>query len=318
MLTAFYLLIGFAALYFGAEWLVRGSASLALRLGLAPLLVGLTVVAWGTSTPELIVSTVAAVKGQGAVAIGNAVGSNILNVGLILGLTAVLSPLRVQSQLVKFDTPVMIGATVFFIVLFRDGRIETLEAVMLFALFAAYTVVNVRMARRQSGHAVPALAEDLARGLPAGAGAKWKDPALIVLGLATLTLGSHFFVKGAVDLARSLGVTEAVIGLTIVAAGTSLPELASSVVAARRNQADIAIGNLIGSNTYNLLANLGVAGVVAGPLEGQGISVVDQGVMLGLSVVLLPFAKSGATVQRWEGAVLLAIYAGYLVYLWPH
>ncbi len=229
MLIAFWLLAGTVALYFGAEWLVRGSAALALRLGMTPLLAGLTVVAYGTSSPELVVSLTAAASGQGAIAIGNVVGSTIFNLGFILGLTALITPLRVQSQLVKFDTPVMIGVAAVFLLFFRDGRLDRWEAALLLAGLAAYITLNVVLARRgarQTGELPPV------ESLPAPSAAWWKDAALIVGGLIVLVLGSRWFVHGAVDLARQLGLSEAVIGLTIVAAGTSLPELAASVVAA--------------------------------------------------------------------------------------
>ncbi len=313
MLITFWLLAGTVALYFGAEWLVRGSAALALRLGMTPLLAGLTVVAYGTSSPELVVSLTAAANGQGAIAIGNVVGSNIFNIGFILGLTALITPLRVQSQLVKFDTPVMIGVAAVFLVFFRDGRLDRWEAALLLAGLAAYITLNVVLARRVTGQSGElALAEDL----PAPSAAWWKDAALIVGGLIVLVVGSRWFVRGAVDLARQLGLSEAVIGLTIVAAGTSLPELAASVVAAARKQADIAIGNIVGSNIYNVLAILGTSGLVA-PLDGAGISRVDVWVMLGLSALLLPIAWTGHRLSRWEGALLLAIYGAYLAWLWP-
>ena len=314
MLIASLLLAGLVALYFGAEWLVRGGASLAVRLGVTPLLVGLTVVAYGTSTPELIVSSTAAAQGQGAIAIGNVVGSNIFNIGVILGLTALLAPMRVQLQLLKFDTPVMVGVALLFLLFFRDGSIQRWESLVFLSGIVLYTVVNVRLARRQVSADVRQEFDD---SVPKPTGSPWTDAGLIVAGLATLVLGSRLFVTGAVDLARLFSISDAVIGLTIVAAGTSLPELASSLMAAWRKQPDIAIGNVVGSNIYNILAILGVSGMIASPVNGQGVSLTDTVIMIGFSVVLLLISWTGFKLRRWEGALLLALYGGYLWHLWP-
>jgi len=314
MMIALLLLAGLVALYFGAEWLVRGGASLAVRLGVTPLLVGLTVVAYGTSTPELIVSSTAAAQGQGAIAIGNVVGSNSFNIGVILGLTALLAPMRVQLQLLKFDTPVMVGVALLFLLFFRDGSIQRWESLVFLAGIVLYTIVNVRLARRQVSADVRREFDD---GVPRPTGSPWYDAGLIVAGLATLVLGSRLFVTGAVDLARLFDVSDAVIGLTIVAAGTSLPELASSLMAAWRKQPDIAIGNVVGSNIYNILAILGVSGMLVSPVNGQGVSLADTLLMIGFSVLLLVIAWTGFTLRRWEGALLLALYGGYLWHLWP-
>jgi cation:H+ antiporter len=308
------LLAGLVCLYFGAEWLVRGGASLAVRLGVTPLLVGLTVVAYGTSTPELIVSTMAAAKGQGAIAIGNVVGSNIFNIGVILGLTALICPMRVQLQLLKLDTPVMLGVALLFLLFFLDARIQLWEASVFLGLIVVYTLMNIRVARRQASAEVR---NEFSEGVPESTGSGWKDAAFIVAGLAVLVLGSRLFVTGAVDLARMLKVSDAVIGLTIVAAGTSLPELASSLMAAWRKQPDIAIGNVVGSNIYNILAILGVGGVVAPPIDGQGVSLTDTLFMIGVSIVLMAIAWTGFKLKRWEGALLLGLYGGYLWHLWP-
>ena len=314
MVIALMLLAGLVALYFGAEWLVRGGASLAVRLGVTPLLVGLTVVAYGTSTPELIVSSMAAANGQGAIAIGNVVGSNIFNIGVILGLTALICPLRVQLQLLKFDTPVMVGVALLFLLFFLDGQIQLWESLVFLVLIVGYTILNIRLARRQASAEVQ---QEFGEGVPPPTGSAWKDAGFIVAGLAVLVLGSRLFVTGAVDLARLLKLSEAFIGLTIVAAGTSLPELASSLMAAARKQPDIAIGNVVGSNIYNILAILGVSGVLAPPINGQGVSLTDTLVMIGISLVLLVIAWTGFKLRRWEGALLLALYGGYLWHLWP-
>lgn len=314
MPIALMLVAGLVFLFFGAEWLVRGGASLAARLGVTPLLVGLTVVAYGTSTPELIVSTMAAAQGQGGIAIGNAVGSNIFNIGVILGLTALICPMRVKLQLLKLDTPVMLGAALVFLLFFLDARIQLWEALVFLGLIVVYSAMNIRIARRQASAEVQ---EEFDAGVPKPLSSTGKALGFIVAGLAVLVLGSRLFVTGAVDLARRLEVSDAVIGLTIVAAGTSLPELASSLMAAWRKQPDIAIGNVVGSNVYNILAILGVSGVVAPPMNGQGVSLADTLVMIGISAVLLAIAWTGFKLKRWEGGLLLGIYGGYVWHLWP-
>ncbi|MBE0541854.1 MAG: calcium/sodium antiporter [Verrucomicrobia bacterium] len=300
-------------LFFGAEWLVRGSSALALRLGITPLVIGLTVVAYGTSMPEMVVSTVAALKGQGDIAVGNVVGSNIFNVCVILGLSALALPLQVKLQLIRLDAPLMLGASLVFVVMFRDFHISRPEAGLLLAGIVAYTVGSVVLARKEVSAEVR---EEFAEAVPRPKGKPWRDLLLILGGLAVLVIGSRLLVTNAVELARLLGIGEAVIGLTIVAAGTSMPELATSVVAAFRKQADIAIGNIVGSNLYNLLAIVGVSGLLA-PLDAPGIRMLDLYVMLGTSVALLPLMWSGFVLKRWEGALLLAAYGGYLYVLWP-
>jgi cation:H+ antiporter len=316
MTTAVVLMLlgGIVALYFGADWLVLGSASLAIRLGLTPLMVGLTVVAYGTSMPELIVSSMAAADGNGAIALGNVVGSNIFNICFILGLTALICPMRVQLQLLKLDTPVMIGVAILFLLFFLDLCIGLWEAIVFLAGIIVYTIANVRLARREASQQMK---QEFAAGTPGLTGNLGTDLLCIVGGLAVLVVGSRLFVTGSVQLAKFLGVSDAVIGLTIIAAGTSLPELASSLVAASRRQPDIAIGNVVGSNIYNILGILGVSGVVRHPLDGQGVGLTDTWVMIGASAVLLAIAWTGFTLRRWEGALLLSIYGGYLWYLWP-
>jgi len=314
MIIALLLLTGLVALYLGAEWLVRGGASFAVRLGLTPLMVGLTVVAYGTSTPELIVSSMAAAQGNGAIAIGNVVGSNIFNICFILGLTALICPMRVQFQLVKWDTPIMVGVAVLFLLFFLDLRIARWEALVFLAGIVVYTIFNVKLARQQASQQVQ---QEFDEASPKPTGTLWMDLLLILGGLAVLVLGSRLFVSGSVQLAKWLGLSDAVIGLTIIAAGTSLPELASSLMAAFRKQPDIAIGNVVGSNIYNILAILGVSGVIRHPLDGQGVGLTDTWIMIGVSCLLLVIAWTGFKLKRWEGALLLALYGGYLWHLWP-
>lgn len=309
-----WVLAGLALLYFGAEGLVRGSAALALKLGLTPLVVGLTVVAYGTSMPELLVSVKASLAGQSGIAVGNVVGSNIFNVAVILGIAAVIYPIRVNFQLIRTDVPILLAATAGTMLFLRDGRLERWEAGILFAGIIAYTVTSIIVAKRT---ATPEITAEFEESVSRKSTSRVPvDIAFVLGGLVLLALGSQALVQGAINLARGFGVSEAVIGLTIVAAGTSTPELAATIVAALKREPDIAVGNIIGSNIYNLLCILGAAGLVS-PLEMAGVTWIDLGVMLGVSLLLLPILRSGFTVKRWEGAVLLCIYAGYLAWLWP-
>ena len=291
-------------LYGGAEGLVRGSASMAGRLGLTPLVIGLTVVAFGTSAPELVVSIGAALTENGPIAVGNVVGSNIGNVALILGLSAFISPPRIHARIVRLDIPVVIGVSLLMVFLLRDGQLARPEGLLLFTGLVAYMIFSVRSADSESssegGIAAP-------RSMAA-------DVALVVGGLALLVVGARMLISGAVTVATAMGVSKTVIGLTVVAAGTSLPEMATSVLAAARGQGDIAMGNVIGSNIFNILGILGAASLVR-PLQESGMSVVDLGVMVGFAVALLPLMRSGYRLSRWEGAGLLLGYGAYLFYL---
>jgi len=309
-----FLLLGLVLLFFGGEGLVRGSAALALRLGLTPLVVGLTVVAFGTSAPELVVSVQAALDGQGAIAVGNVIGSNIFNIGLILSVTALIYPLKVQLQILRIDAPIMVGVTLLAAWLLADLRIGRAEGALLFAGIIAYISFTVLFAKKVQPSAE--VAPEFAEAAPAPRGSVWRDVLFIVGGLALLIAGSRFFVEGAVSFARSFGLSEAVIGLTIVAAGTSMPELATSVVAALKKQPDIALGNIIGSNIFNILGILGAA-ALAKPMIGTGIKMLDLYVAIAFALALVPFLWSGFKLQRWEGGLLLAGYIGYLAWLWP-
>jgi cation:H+ antiporter len=306
-----YIIISLVALYFGANWLVKGASSLAERLGVSTLVVGLTVVAFGTSTPEMIVSAQASVKGLGGISIGNVVGSNIGNIGIILGLSALIFPLRANLQLIRFDTPVMILTAILFTLLFLDHKLVRLEGILFLALVVGYTVFNVIKSRQEHKKTV---LKEFEEGMPKITRHWGIDIFFILLGLGVLIVGSRFLVKGAVDLARLIGMSEAVIGLTIVAIGTSMPELATSVVAAVKKQPDIAIGNVIGSNIFNILGILGIASVIK-PISAPDISIVDTLVMIGFSILLLPLIKTGFTLKRWEGGLFLALYIAYIVYL---
>jgi len=306
--------LGLIALYFGAEALVKGGAGLALRLGLTPLVIGLTVIAFGTSSPEMVVSVQAAQAGTGAIAIGNVVGSNICNIALILGLCALISPLRADLQLIRREVPIMIGVAILALLILADGHIARWEGGILLAALIAYTTVTVRQARAATAAGAAAGAgftDELGQGKPMGLGL---SIAAVVGGLALLVVGSHFFVEGAVTLATRWGMSQMAIGLTIVAVGTSLPELATSLIAAIKRQGDVAIGNIVGSNIFNVLGILGIAALVR-PLDAPELAWVDLGVMLLVSVALLPVVRSGGRISRGEGAVLLAVYLGYTFWL---
>ncbi len=313
IMIAIYIIGGLILLYFGANWLVQGAITLSLHLGLSPLIVGLTVVALGTSLPEALVSVQAAIGHQGGIAIGNVVGSNILNIALILGLSAFFNPLKVDSHLVKADVPLLVGATFMLVVLLEDFHISRMEGAFLMLCIVGYVAGNIMTVKRTSpeenkieGVEVP---EDHSKNL-------WRDISFLFIGLIALAFGSNFLVTGAVDLARIWGLSEALIGLTIVSIGTGTPEMATALMAAYRKRSDLAIGNAVGSNLFNIMFVLGIAALVA-PLDGNGISSVDLYVMLGVTILLLPTVWTGRILDRKEGFLFLAIYVGYLYHLWP-
>lgn len=305
--------VSLAFLYYGAEGLVRGSSSLALRLGITPLVVGLTVVAMGTSAPEVLVSIKAALAGRGDLAVGNVIGSNIFNIGAILGLTALIAPMRVQLQLLKLDAPIMLGVCCLTPLLLLDHTIRRWEGVLLFSGIILYLAMNVWIARRT---ATPEVASEFAEGVPQRSRSILLDVAFIIGGLGLLILGARLLTDNAVLIARAFGVTEAVIGLTIVAAGTSVPELAASLVAAARKESDIAIGNVIGSNIFNVLSILGI-GAIASPLATSEIRMQDIAIMLGFSAALIPILWTGLRVSRLEGGLLFVAFLAYMTSLWP-
>ncbi len=303
------IIIGIVFLYVGAESLVRGSSRLAAHFGIPPLVIGLTVVAFGTSSPELLVSLSAAMQGANDVAVGNVVGSNIFNIAVILGLTALIRPPSVHLDLIRREIPFLLIVSAVGVGLVACGQVSRLAGVLLFAGLCAYIVFSIRTARREPEE--PAAENFVAAPVPV-----WLCGLLIAGGLGVLVFGSHLFVTGAVGMARTFGVSEAVIGLTIVAAGTSLPELATSLVAAVKKESDVAIGNIVGSNIFNILGILGLTASIL-PLKVAGVGVRDAGVMLGVSLLMLPFAFSQRSISRVEGGVFLGIYAAYLCVLWP-
>jgi len=313
LLISLYISGGLVLLYFGADWLVKGAITLALHLGLSPLIVGLTVVALGTSIPEALVSVQAAIGHQGGIAIGNVVGSNILNIALILGLSALINPLKVDSHIVKADVPLLAGATFMLVVLLEDFHISRMEGAFLLLCIVGYVVGNIMTVKKTApeDNKIDGLEvqEDSGKTF-------WRDIALLIVGIITLGFGANFLVTGAVDLARIWGLSEALIGLTIVSIGTGTPELATALMAAYRKSADLAIGNAVGSNLFNIMFVLGIAGLVA-PLDATGINPSDLYVMLAVTLLLLPTVWTGRVLDRKEGFMFLAIYVGYIYHLWP-
>jgi cation:H+ antiporter len=319
-LTPVLFVAGFGLLVLGAELLVRGAARLAAAAGVSALVIGLTVVAYGTSAPELAV-TVLSTCGetpQPDIAVGNVVGSNIANVLLVLGLAAAFAPLVVSHHLVRIGVPLMIAVSVLMLVMGLDGRINRLEGILLVLGSVTYTAVAVTYSRRRH-RASQAEAEvnDEPKGRGAALGETLLQLLLIAVGLGMLVLGSKWLIDGAVKLAEWLGVSKLIIGLTIVAIGTSLPEVATSVVASIRGQRDIAVGNVVGSNLFNILLVLGACGVVAP--DGVHVSPAalrfDIPVMIVVAVACLPVFFSDYSIARWEGVVFLVYYAAYLTYL---
>lgn len=311
IITILLLVAGLVLLTFGADVLVKGASSLAGSLGISPLVIGLTVVAFGTSAPEMSVSVSSAFKGSAEIAVGNVVGSNICNVLLILGLSAIAASLVVQKQLVKFDIPLMIYASLIVLLMGIDGQISRIDGVLLFAGVVSYTIFLIKEARRE-GIAVVDGADDIAPPQPL-----WKNAILIIVGLAMLVLGSQWLVDGAVAIAKYFGLSELVIGLTIVAIGTSLPELATSVMASIKGERDIAVGNILGSNLFNIGAVLGLSGMVAP--EGLPVAysslVVDIPVMILVALACLPVFLANYTVTRTDGVAFLVCYVVYVIYV---
>lgn len=320
LMTFVYLIAGLVLLVAGAEVLVRGAAKLAAQFGIPPLVIGLTVVAFGTSAPETAVSVQAALNGSGDIAIGNVLGSNIANVLLILGMTALVAPLVVSRQLIRLDVPLMIGASLVTYALAWDGALSRLDGALLFAGVLGYTaflIVSSRRAATAGADADDEFAKEYGMDDKPKPHAALINTALVIVGLALLVGGSHFLVEGAVSLARALGLSELVIGLTVIAVGTSLPELATSILAAIRGERDIAVGNIVGSNIFNLLCVLGLASLVSPQAIGVAANALafDFPVMIAVAVACLPIFFTGYAINRWEGLLFLAYYVAYTVYL---
>lgn len=302
--------VGLALLFAGGEALVRGASALALRLGLSPLAVGLTVVAFGTSTPELAVSLDAALAGAHDISIGNVVGSNIANLTLILGTAMLVGPAFVQAKTVKVDAPLVVVVSSWLLVILLDGRISRFEGGLLVAGLIAFTGFTLVQSRREP----QVVREEFADALEPVMRSMAASGALVLIGLAGLVLGGRLFLDAAILLARFAGMSEAVIGLTIVAIGTSLPELVTSVVAALKGQGDMAIGNVLGSNLFNVLGILGVTALVV-PLQAGSFGWLTLWMMVGTAAVVLVLGVVGTRLSRLDGGALLAVYAGYAGWL---
>ncbi len=314
--TFLFLIAGLVLLVVGAEGLVRGASRLAGAMGISPLIIGLTVVAFGTSAPELAVSLQSTLQGQADIAVGNVVGSNIFNVLFILGVSALLIPLVVDQQLIRLDVPLLIGVSFLAWWMSADGVLERWEGALLFAGLITYIVFLVRKSRRESQSVQEEYAGEYSATVQGWQG--WViNLALVIVGLGLLVWGSRWMVAGATSLARALGLSELVIGLTIVAVGTSLPEVATSVLAAIRGERDIAVGNAIGSSLFNIMAVLGLSSIITPngiPVSSAAIH-FDIPVMVAVAVATLPIFFTGNLIARWEGAVFLIYYVVYTAYL---
>ena len=310
---------GLILLVAGANALVRGASKLALSFGISPLVVGLTIVAFGTSAPELAVSVGAVLDGRTDLATGNVVGSNVFNVLFTLGLSALIAPLVVNIQLIRQEVPIVLGASLLLLALGLDGRLSMADGGLLFALMLAYTGFLIVQSRRETKAAKDEFADELKAAEPGAWDSRWVvQLGLIGAGLTALVFGSDLLVQAAVSFAKTMGVSDLVIGLTIVAAGTSLPEVAASVAAALKGERDIAVGNVVGSNTFNILGCLGLSGLVSGDL---GLTVApsllsfDIWVMVAVALACLPVFVTGREIARWEGGVFLGYYVAYVAYL---
>jgi cation:H+ antiporter len=310
-----FMVVGFVLLYGGGEGLVRGAGTLALRLGMGPFIVGITVVAFATSAPELAVSVQAAMVGNDDVAIGNVVGSNIANIGLVLGICALIRPIEVHARILRMDLPWLIFVSAMLIAFLNDGRISRPAGLVFLVGLAAFLYTNIQLARREQED--EKVRREFEEAVPVGPRSVALDWLLIIVGLVALVLGGAAFVRGGVGIATALGVSPALIALTVIALGTSLPELATSVVASLKGENEIAVGNIVGSNFFNLLAILGITATFI-PLDRGDITMVDLTVMLMFAMILVPLILVRNRIGRPEGLALLAGYAGYVIWLVRH
>ena len=303
---------GLVIMLVGAEGLVRGASALALKVGISPLVVGLTVVAFGTSSPELVVSIGSALEGNSDIAIGNVIGSNISNIALILGITALINPIKVNVQVIKREIPIMIAVTLIFLLMFLNLSLSRLEGALLFTGIIFYTSISYYLSKKENKK----VEQEFEKEIPVVKGKISISILFVVIGLACLAVGSKFFVDAAVEIAMLFNVSQVIIGLTIVAVGTSLPELITSVVASLKKEGDIAIGNVVGSNIFNLLSILGITAVIF-PIASEGIKFIDLGMFVLTAVIMLPLAWTGFVLKRWEGALLIILYIVYVYLIIP-
>jgi cation:H+ antiporter len=318
LLTIVLLVAGLVLLVGGAEVLVRGATRLALTLGISPLVIGLTVVAYGTSSPEVAVTLQAGFAGETDLALGNVIGSNIANILLVLGMAALVAPLIARSQLVRFDVPIMIGASILLLILSLDGRIGRLESGILAAGAFIYSAIVLYLGTRRRAQPAEALEIDESVFVERTRHRRIvRNTILVVVGLGLLVLGSRWLVDGAIEIATALGVSQMVIGLTVVAVGTSLPEIATSMLAALKGERDLAVGNAVGSNIFNIFLVLGVAGFIVPvdiPVPASALN-FDLIVMIAVAVACLPIFFTGGEIARWEGGLFLAYFIAYTAYL---
>lgn len=299
------LIFGIVVVLKSADWLTNGAVGLATKLGISQIVIGLTIVAIGTSMPEFFVSIVSAIKGTPDLAVGNIVGSNIFNVLLIVGVAATVAPIAIQRATVRRDIPIAIVASIMLTFMMLDDNISRIDALILFATFIAFIWITLRNSKNDANEK-DASTEKV---IPT-----WKSVLFIIFGLVGLVLGSNIFVDNASSLAHGWGISDAVIGLTIVAGGTSLPELATSAVAARKGDSGIAIGNVLGSNVFNILMILGLTGIIS-PMHIQNITYIDMAVMVISMALFWLFSFTKLRVERWEGCVLIACFLGYITWL---
>ena len=299
------LVIGIIVVIKGADWLTSGAVGMAERIGVPQIIIGLTIVAMGTSMPEFFVSLLSAINGTPDLAVGNIVGSNIFNALLIVGCAAMVAPIAIQRTTVKKDIPIAVFASLLLMGMTLDGQISRIDAAILFVIFIAYLWITLRGAKTEEGSSH----EEEKKPMPV-----LKAGILVIIGLACLIFGSDVFVDNATAIAHAMGISDAVIGLTIVAGGTSLPELATSVVAAKKGNSGIAIGNVLGSNVFNILMILGVTGLIT-PMTISGITIVDLSMMVISMILLWLFSFTKYRIERWEGVLLAAIFIGYISWL---
>ncbi|MFO7598888.1 MAG: calcium/sodium antiporter [Candidatus Desulfacyla sp.] len=321
LLLILFFLIGLAMLYYGAEWLVKGSSGLARSLGVRPMIIGLTVVAFGTSAPELVISLVSSIQGKSMIAVGNVIGSNICNIALILGLAAVFNPLTCRRSVIRRDIPIMLGISLYLLILSLDSRLGRIEGATLLGGIILYVYYNYWISRKESGEEADRESETLEAETDAvlQAGSRTRQIVIVIVGIAGVVIGAQVVVDSAVKIMTILGVSEKFIGLTMVAFGTSLPELATSVIAAAKKEMDISIGNLVGSNVFNIMCVLGAASLarpisIPGGLVESGL-LVDYGVMMLTGVLPWIMMRRSLTLTRKDGLILLLCYGGYILYL---
>ena len=313
----FQLIAGLIILVAGAEVLVKGSTKIAAAIGISPLVIGLTVVAFGTSAPELAVSIMSSLSGAPDIALGNVIGSNIFNILFVLGISSIIIPLVVQQQLIRLDVPVMIAVSLLVLLFGIDGEIALWEGILLIFIGIVYTVFVIRLSRKERSKVVlEEYSEEYGEDIKPKKGRLWFSILLACAGLCLLVLGSRWMVNSAVEIAKIFGVSDLVIGLTIIAAGTSLPEVATSVVAALRGERDIAVGNAIGSSIFNIVFILGIAASISNGMDISDTALhFDIPVMIAVAVSCLPIFFTGRKLDRWEGVLFLFYYFAYTTYL---